>query len=387
MHTSLAPTMSASFSVIAERFRRAGQFDRAVSLCREGLTFFPDHLSARVTLGCALLDLGQFADSHRELQMVLKRAPDNLAAIRGLADLHARGIEGQDAHDLDDAAMAENARASLIDAQMATSFYAEEVLPAGAELSSSVNSEAFGQLELEIPIAREMPAVHEIAEVPAEWLAVPAVAELPQAAMASVVMVAEAEPAVGSMPRALVYDEPVDLDRFDPAVAEATAPIATIEPVAPFAFAAVESMPLDEFDPVVEARVEYGAPLAMAVAPQIMFEEFDPVVDVKSMVFEIEDVLEHADDEPEPIVAAARELECELELAAPPSPITVMDDWLMRIQVRRDAGAGRNGTQGARADTLPPLSGSSEGPITVLDDWLTRIQARRSKLLSQYAAG
>jgi len=100
MHTSAAPTLSASFSVIAERFRRAGQFDRAVALCREGLEAYPDHLSARVTLGCALLDLGQHVEAHRELQAVLKRAPDNLAAIRGLADLHARGIDEQDAHDM-----------------------------------------------------------------------------------------------------------------------------------------------------------------------------------------------------------------------------------------------------------------------------------------------
>lgn len=101
MHTPIAPTMSASFSVIAERFRRAGQSDRAVALCREGLELYPDHLSARATLGCALLELGEHLEAHRELQAVLKRAPDNLAAIRGLAELHARGIDEQDAHDME----------------------------------------------------------------------------------------------------------------------------------------------------------------------------------------------------------------------------------------------------------------------------------------------
>jgi len=100
MYTDIAPTMSASFSVIAERFRRAGQLDRAVALCREGLAAYPDHLSARVTLGCALLDLGQHHEAYRELQAVLQRAPDNLAAIRGLAELHARGVEEQDAQEM-----------------------------------------------------------------------------------------------------------------------------------------------------------------------------------------------------------------------------------------------------------------------------------------------
>lgn len=51
---------------------------------------FPDSLSARVTLGWALLDHGKFEDARQELEQVLKRAPDNLAAIRGLAELHDR---------------------------------------------------------------------------------------------------------------------------------------------------------------------------------------------------------------------------------------------------------------------------------------------------------
>ena len=119
MHTTVASAMSASFSVIAERFRRAGQIDRAVSLCREGLEAYPDHLSARVTLGCALLDLGQHVEAHRHLQAVLKRAPDNLAAIRGLAELHARGLGEQDVHDMEAAheiQMADKAQAEAVHA-------------------------------------------------------------------------------------------------------------------------------------------------------------------------------------------------------------------------------------------------------------------------------
>lgn len=82
----------AGFGVIAERFRRAGQPERAVALCRDGLEKFPDHLSARVTLGWSLLDMGEHREAFDQLKSVLKRAPDNLAAIRGLAELHERGI-------------------------------------------------------------------------------------------------------------------------------------------------------------------------------------------------------------------------------------------------------------------------------------------------------
>ena len=81
---------TAAFGAIAERFRRAGALEQAVSLCREGLNKFPDHVSARVTLGWSLLDLGKYDEARTELEQVLRRAPDNLAAIRGLAELHDR---------------------------------------------------------------------------------------------------------------------------------------------------------------------------------------------------------------------------------------------------------------------------------------------------------
>ncbi|MEZ5316533.1 MAG: tetratricopeptide repeat protein [Vicinamibacterales bacterium] len=78
------------FGPVAERYRRSGDLERAVTLCRQGLEKFPDHLSGRVTLGWALLDLGRYDEARAELEQVLKRAPDNLAAIRGLAELHDR---------------------------------------------------------------------------------------------------------------------------------------------------------------------------------------------------------------------------------------------------------------------------------------------------------
>ena len=43
-----------------------------------------------MTLGRALLELSQFEDAQRELEQVLKSAPENLAAIKGLAEAHHR---------------------------------------------------------------------------------------------------------------------------------------------------------------------------------------------------------------------------------------------------------------------------------------------------------
>ena len=81
----------------AEKLRRAGNPHAAIDLCRDALVRFPGHLSARVTLGWALLDLGQLKEAREEFEAVRKCAPDNFAAIRGLAQLHVLD-ETQDEH-------------------------------------------------------------------------------------------------------------------------------------------------------------------------------------------------------------------------------------------------------------------------------------------------
>lgn len=84
---------SIAFAQLAEEYRRAGMTDDAVRICREGLTRHPGYLSARVTLGRALLDLGQQSEARGEFEFVVAEAPENLAAVRGLAEICHR--EGQ----------------------------------------------------------------------------------------------------------------------------------------------------------------------------------------------------------------------------------------------------------------------------------------------------
>jgi tetratricopeptide (TPR) repeat protein len=79
---------SIAFAQLAEEYRRAGQFEESVEACRAGLTIHPGYLSARVTLGRALIELDKLDEAEQELNQVLKAAPDNLAAIRGTADIH-----------------------------------------------------------------------------------------------------------------------------------------------------------------------------------------------------------------------------------------------------------------------------------------------------------
>lgn len=81
---------SIAFAQLAEEYRRAGEHQEAVTCCRAGLTRHPEYLSARVTLGRALLAQGALDDAEQELGIVLRGSPDNLAAIRAMADLHHR---------------------------------------------------------------------------------------------------------------------------------------------------------------------------------------------------------------------------------------------------------------------------------------------------------
>jgi len=84
---------SIAFAQLAEECRRAGQHEESVEVCRAGLAIHPGYLSARVTLGRALIELDHLDEAQAALDLVLKSAPENLAAIRGLAEIqHRRGL-------------------------------------------------------------------------------------------------------------------------------------------------------------------------------------------------------------------------------------------------------------------------------------------------------
>jgi hypothetical protein len=83
---------SLAFAQLAEELRRAGELQDAIRVCRTGLTQHPEYLSARVTLGRALLASDQLDAAFTELSTALAAAPENLAALRGLAEIqHRRG--------------------------------------------------------------------------------------------------------------------------------------------------------------------------------------------------------------------------------------------------------------------------------------------------------
>ncbi len=74
----------AAFAALAEEHRRAGRLAEAIAVCRDGLERYPTYVSARVTLGRALLDSGDPLTAVAELEQAVAQAPDNLAAARAL---------------------------------------------------------------------------------------------------------------------------------------------------------------------------------------------------------------------------------------------------------------------------------------------------------------
>jgi len=81
---------SIAFAQLADEYRRAGRFREAIESCQAGLGQHPGYLSARVTLGRALIEVGDLDGAHRELTAVLRLAPENLSAVRGLAEIHRK---------------------------------------------------------------------------------------------------------------------------------------------------------------------------------------------------------------------------------------------------------------------------------------------------------
>lgn len=79
---------SIAFAALAEEYRRAQRWAEAIDTARAGLAHHPAYVSARVTLGRALLESGALEDARIELEWALASAPDNLAALRALADVH-----------------------------------------------------------------------------------------------------------------------------------------------------------------------------------------------------------------------------------------------------------------------------------------------------------
>src|SRR5258706_11436826 len=76
------------FYPLAEELRKVSQFTEAEHVLRTGLTHHPTYLSAWVSLGRVLRELGKHADAVESLSKAMQLDPGNVVAARLLADAY-----------------------------------------------------------------------------------------------------------------------------------------------------------------------------------------------------------------------------------------------------------------------------------------------------------
>jgi tetratricopeptide (TPR) repeat protein len=81
-----ADPKSRVFAPLAEAYRKAGLFDEAIEICRDGIRYHPNFIGGRVALGRALFDKGDYESTVKELAPVVMEVPDNLVAQKLLAE-------------------------------------------------------------------------------------------------------------------------------------------------------------------------------------------------------------------------------------------------------------------------------------------------------------
>src|SRR5215211_6371838 len=75
------------FAALANEYRKSGDLEQAVALCRTHLPQQPNHISGHIVFGQALFEAGELAEARTVFQTALSLDPENLIALRHLGDI------------------------------------------------------------------------------------------------------------------------------------------------------------------------------------------------------------------------------------------------------------------------------------------------------------
>src|SRR5687768_4193992 len=75
------------FAPLANEYRKAGDINQAISICREYLPQQPGHMSGHIVYGQALYEARQFDEAKAVFETALSLDPENLIALRHLGDI------------------------------------------------------------------------------------------------------------------------------------------------------------------------------------------------------------------------------------------------------------------------------------------------------------
>lgn len=305
-----ADPASIAFAALAEEFRRVGRYDDAVETCRTGLLRHPAYLSARVTLGRALIETGDFSAARQELETVLRSAPENLAAIRGLQQIqerlgHSTQMDPQLA-DLVKAAPAQSSRAIAVAPSQPSAVAKPSAV---AEASTAAKTPAAPKPSFAMPepsLAAPNPSVAQASKPTAPHPPV----ELPSLNAGS-----EASRFFESLdpPRTFPLDDSQETPASDPFAASAPAP--TPGPARALSFDLSTALTIQ---PKAPDSTEAGADLMMAPAAERVAERpagampepvievaLNPVPESHADLDLALDLESEAEGEPEPVLGTA----------------------------------------------------------------------------------
>jgi len=79
-----------NFAPLADAYRKAGELDKALELCTAGLELHPDYVSAHIVFGRCLIDQKNDTAASDVFRKVLVLDPENVLALKILADIAAR---------------------------------------------------------------------------------------------------------------------------------------------------------------------------------------------------------------------------------------------------------------------------------------------------------
>jgi len=88
-----------NFAPLADAYRKAGELDRAIELCTAGLERHPDYVSAHIVFGRCLMDQKNDPAASEVFRKVLALDPENVLALKILADIAERGHRYDEAVD------------------------------------------------------------------------------------------------------------------------------------------------------------------------------------------------------------------------------------------------------------------------------------------------
>ena len=75
------------FAPLANEYRKSGDLEQAIALCREHLPKQPGHMSGYIVFGQALYEAGEMGEARTVFEQALALDPENLIALRHLGDI------------------------------------------------------------------------------------------------------------------------------------------------------------------------------------------------------------------------------------------------------------------------------------------------------------